>query len=631
MDEIRRDVAEEIHFIRSKVKIPQEKFIGSADKPGFYNKFAKVGDLVNSQEWQDVYSQFYEFDRFEMDIEIQGQEDPEQYTSDRQLQEFIKCANSFPYFCHKYIKIFHPIDGLIPCILYKYQRKVIRQYEDHRFCVISKFRQGGLTTIAVLWSVWRCMFKTDQEIMVLSKTDREAMAAGEVAKRALENLPRWLRPQMDGESKHEKVFKETGCALKFYTPEAARGKSLTILIIDEAAFIPDMETHWKAMYPVIATGGACYVISTVNGLGNWYEEQYHGAQADPPRNRFHVIDLDYWEHPDYCRPEWIQETKTNLGDKAWAQEVLRNFLGSGDTFIPAHIINELIEETRERMPKRILLEQWVNRGEKNYGWDTGSLWVWVEPHESHEYIIGVDCAEGVRDGGDNSCFQVLDMKTLEQVAEFYSNSITPNSFAMVLERIGIMYNHALIVVETNGVGSAVANALHSGLGYDNLHFENKGKDPKPGVRMAVSNRSLVLEALQNKMLNGTLVINSARFVDELKTFVFVSKAKKAQALKNKHDDAIIAMSIAICVRDQLIHDVPVGVEIPEETTQIFKSDIYEQIKQEILRGVEEDVLSEEEEERNGFFNFFNTEKDDDDSEAIMFRRRNSALLSEFGW
>ena len=41
---------------------------------------------------------------------------------------------------------------------------------------------------------------------------------------------------------HQKEFLETGSWINFYTPEAARGKSITYLIIDEAAFIP---FHWQ--------------------------------------------------------------------------------------------------------------------------------------------------------------------------------------------------------------------------------------------------------------------------------------------------------------------------------------------------------------------------------------------------
>ena len=51
-----------------------------------------------------------------------------------------------------------------------------------------------------------------------------------------------------------------------------------------------MEKHWKAMWPILSTGGSCTLVSTVNGLGNWYQETYHDAQEG--RNKFHVIDLD---------------------------------------------------------------------------------------------------------------------------------------------------------------------------------------------------------------------------------------------------------------------------------------------------------------------------------------------------
>ena len=173
--------------------------------------------------------------------------------------------------------------------------------------------------------------------------------------------------------------------------------------------------------------------------------------------------------------------------------------------------------------------------------------------------------------------------------------------------------------------------LHVNLGYDNLYFEGKSKDPRPGVKMKPTNRTIFMEALQNKLLSGTLQVNSARFVDELKTFIFNARAKRAEALRGKHDDAIMAMSIALCVRDQMLHDLPVGVDIPEETTHIFKSDVYDQIRQEVLRGIEDDIRLEEEEEQDTFFNFFGTERGEDDGEALQFRRRNNALLIEFGW
>ena len=610
----------------SHVKCPDLKFI-SANRPNFYYKHKKVKDIVASKEWE-IYKQFYDFDKYEMEIDItETDDDKENYDVARQEVEFEKCARSFPYFCHKYIKIFHPIDGLIPCILYAYQRKVIKQYEKKRFNILSKFRQGGLTTTAVLWALWRCMFRTDQKILLVSKTDREAIDAGEISRRALENLPAWLVPTMDTEAKHEKMFKDTGSQLNFYTVDAARGKACTIIIVDEAAFIDNMDTHWAAIFPVISTGGACVIISTVNGLGNWYEETYHLAEAK--QNPFNVIEIDYWEHPDYCDPKWAAEMRANLGERRWQQEILRNFLGSGETYIPAHIITELINDTRYRMPLRIIMPKWCNRDEMQHDWEKGALWIWKEPYDGHEYIIGADCAEGISDGGDNSAFQVLDMETLEQVAEFYSNSITPNNYAQVLEQTGRFYNTALIIVETNGVGSAVASALHLGLGYDNLYFAGNKAD-KPGIKVGQNNRNVYLEALQNRLMAGTLTINSIRLVHELKTFIYHRQHKRAEALKGKHDDAILSMCSALLTRDALIHDLPVGMGVPEETTKVFKSDIYEEIRQEILRGSPEDLFGENE----PLLPFMDGDEVIGEDEAGLVyedTRRHSWILKEFAW
>ena len=606
---------------KDEIKVPTKSFTK------FYKQLKTVREIMETPEWKEIYSQFYCIDKFEEDIVIdESKEDMEKYDAHRQLQEFIKCANSFAYFCHKYVKILHPVYGLLPTVLYKYQRRAIQNFENNRFNIVSKFRQGGLTTIAVLWSLWRCIFKTDQQILVLSKTDREALTAGEVAQRALDHLPNWLYPTLSADSKHEKIFSDTESAIRFYTPEAARGKSCTFIIIDEAAFIKEMETHWKAMYPVIATGGNCIVISTVNGIGNWYERTYH--EAESRENAFNVIDLEYWEHPDYCNPNWVSDTKANLGDKGWAQEVLRSFLGSGETYISPHIISELDEYTRLNEPLRVLFDKWHNRQERKLDWEPGALWVWKEPQDGHEYILAADCAEGVGEGGDNNCFHILDQKTIEQVAEFYSDSIPPSIFAQIISQVGIYYNTALVVIESNGVGSAICSNLELGLQYENLYYGAgaKGKGGRVGISMGQQNRPIFLEKLQNNLITGAIKINSRRLVGELKTFLYNARSRRAEAQKGKHDDGIMALATGLYVRDIMVHSLPVGFGDKQEDDNLFNTEIYKEIREEILRDSPEDYIDEAE----IFIDLLNRE---DATPEMMFgfERKNSKLLQEFGW
>jgi hypothetical protein len=605
------------------------------DLPEVESKWRDKYKTLKEYYTKEYNSKYYEFTKLEMEIDPdETVDDFEQYSEQRRKEEIVKCALSFEYFATKYLKILHIQHGLLPFILYKYQRRVIKEYDKHRFTIISKFRQGGLTTVTELWLLWRCLFKFDQQIMFLSKTDREAIAAGDILNRAVENLPSWLRPnRADGKwNDHVKQFTETGGNMFFYTPEAARGRSITYLIIDEAAFVQDMEEQWKAIYPTMSTGGRCIVVSTVNGIGNWYHEIFQDALEK--KNKFHPIELDYWEHPDYNDPQWVEDTKAQLRDKGWRQEVLRDFLGSGDTYIPAYIIKELENKCKENHPKRKLFEKWANSIDKKTAskddWERpGALWIWKEPIEGHEYVMGIDCAEGVGDDGDNSSFQVVDAATLEQVGEFYSNIIPPFMFASVVNEVGIYYNNALVVCESNGPGGAVLSNLQHELWYENIFFDQTGKlkNPKPGLKTTVSSRPILLEALQHRLMNQTLRVNSRRFVKELGTFIYNPQTQKAEAQKNKHDDTIMAMCVALYVRDSQMRDIPMGAEVPSDLAQPFQSVIYEEIRKELLEGAPMDLLDDSTDDPI----LLPDQEDILPGVVFNFRRRYDKLLKEFGW
>jgi len=601
--------------------------------PQKYSKWRGKYKTLKDYYEQKYHEKYYEFDKYQLEVNPdESDDDIEAYDAQRQQREIIKCTMSFAYFCHKYIKILHPVEGLIPFILYKYQCDVIRNYENHSFNIISKFRQGGLTTVTLLWGMWRCMFKLDQQVMLLSKTDREATDIGMIVDRAIEHLPPWLKPRQDlGKwNDHLKQFKETGGSMKFYSPEAARGKSVTFLIIDEAAFIPDMETHWKAMWPVLSTGGACAVVSTVNGFGNWYHQTFMDTKEG--RNKiWHVIELDYWTHPQYDDEEWVKKNKAQLGEAGWLQEVMREFLGSGDNYFPTKIIDALDKATRDNYPIRKLFPKWANIDKylelvnDDMEFDKGAMWIWKEPVDGHEYLIGVDVAEGMGEKGDNSCFQVIDTATLEQVAEFYSNSVPPHILGQILNEVGLYYNTATVIVENMAPGGAVISQLQHDLFYENIHYEARGKQEKAGITVTRTNRPIFLERLQHRLINSSVRINSSRFVRELGTFIFNPQTKRAEALKGHHDDAIMAMCMALFVRDGLLRDIPMGAEVPKEITATFKTEIYEEIKRELQQGAPQDFIEEP-------TDLLAPDKDDI-LPGVMFnyQRKYDKLLREFGW
>ena len=244
------------------------------------------------------------------------------------LQELLKCRESFPYFVTTYVKYLHPMRGLLPMEIHPFQQKLIDNYEQHRHNLVVKFRGSALTTMTQLWALWKAMFYDDQQIMTVGNRIGDAKHVGKIIRATLKRLPDWMVPAMDEDNDERKVFRLTGSVLQYGCCEQVRSKSLTCLILDEAAFIKKLADYWTEMYPSIADGGRVIAVTTTNGIDPWFYETYHRARLG--QNAFNIYHPDYWEHPDNNK-EWADNMKSSLGEKGWMQEVLGNFLAEGDS------------------------------------------------------------------------------------------------------------------------------------------------------------------------------------------------------------------------------------------------------------------------------------------------------------
>lgn len=483
-----------------------------------------------------------------------------------QEAEFRKCGADFKYFCQNYIKITNPQLGLVNFRLYPFQERVISEFASHRFNIVRKFRQAGLTTVASIYGLWLCMFDLDQRVLLISKTDREAVKVGADIASVIEHLPKWLRPEMRSNAKHEKEFTRTNGVMWFYTPEAARSRSASWLILDEAAFIKKMPDHWAAMYPVLAAGGKCAVISTVNGMrgdGEWYYDTY--TKAEQKRNNFNVINLSFQEHPEYAKPEFEAITRPNLGEKRWAQEFLGTFHGSGETYLSPSVLHRIHGECEP--PVRKLFPDWdtapqatddIGRLTVPTDYDKGAMWQWEFPQVGAEYLVAADCSHGMGEDGDNSAIVVMNLETFDQVAEFQSNTIDVLNFAQLVATVGQMYNEAKVVIESNsGPGCTVTKFLVEKLAYSNLYYSASGTRDVPGVKLTGPSREMVLETMRTCLTQKLFRVKSVRLWDELQSFVVNRTKMKAEAARGKHDDLVMALAVGLSASDAMSQEAPV--------------------------------------------------------------------------
>lgn len=231
---------------------------------------------------------------------------------------FQRCAKDINYFVENYVKIYNPLKGLALFNTYDYQKRFLKHIDDNRFSIACKFRQGGFTTLTIAYALHSCIFKENTKILFISKTNRESITLNNIAQTMLTHLPMELRPIVDRANDHDIKFGNKS-VISFGCAEAACGKQVNHLFIDEAAFIKNMEVHWKAIYPTISSCGKCTIVSTQSHIDTWFAGIL--LNAIKGNNGFKKFECSYKEHPIYKNEEWANETRKVLGEVGWAKEI----------------------------------------------------------------------------------------------------------------------------------------------------------------------------------------------------------------------------------------------------------------------------------------------------------------------
>ena len=227
-------------------------------------------------------------------------------------EEYIKCAKDPVYFFKKYCYIQHPHRGKILFNLYDFQEDLMREFDDHRFNVILKSRQLGISTLAAGYSLWLMIFHKDKNVLCLATKQETAKNMVTKVKFMFDNLPSWLKLPADENNKLT-LRLSNGSQIKAVSAagDAGRSEAVSLLLIDEAAFIEGIGEIWASAQQTLATGGGAIVLSTPYGTGNWFHQTWVRAEAQ--ENDFLPIKLPWYVHPE--RDEaWRKKQDEYLGD-----------------------------------------------------------------------------------------------------------------------------------------------------------------------------------------------------------------------------------------------------------------------------------------------------------------------------
>ena len=114
-------------------------------------------------------------------------------TKKQKVQEILKCGKDPAYFLRNYARISHPMHGLILFNTYDFQDVLLNDFNDHRFNVILKARQLGISTITAGYISWLMLFHKDKSILVMATKFATAGNLVKKVKSIMKNLPEWIR------------------------------------------------------------------------------------------------------------------------------------------------------------------------------------------------------------------------------------------------------------------------------------------------------------------------------------------------------------------------------------------------------------------------------------------------------
>lgn len=362
---------------------------------------------------------------------------------------------AFELWCRNFAMIKRP-QGVMKFDLRSSQVETARSILNEEDVIILKSRQTGFSTLLSNLALWLALVDEATEIVCLSMNEREARRLLSHARFTWRRLPPWVKHRLPLllDNNLEKMSFDNDSILESLPSreDAARGRTVRLMIADEFASLKDQEEAWAAMLAATDIGGTIVVLSTAKGAGDLFEDLWTRASAG---------EMDYtplfWSWREAFDDEWYENKKKTTLPWILAQEHPSNpeeaFVRSGNTVFDIDRLREMKPELPDEYDMMYTTQKTLELRPRT----KGALCVWEHPQPKTAYVIGVDTAEGL-EHGDRSVATVLRVPDGAMVARFTGRP-EPWQFARQVGELGWYYNTALIGPERNNTGHAFIRAL----------------------------------------------------------------------------------------------------------------------------------------------------------------------------
>lgn len=388
--------------------------------------------------------------------------------------------------------------------------------------------------------------------------------------------------------------------------EGARSRTLHFVHASEAAFWD----HPKELMYALQAGvprtalSAIFVESTANGIGNWFHETWEASKRGDVE--FRPMFFPWWAHPEYTahhvgRGEDARKLLLarpvaggTLDDEEWHLYRGLTQRGIPDVEIRSRLIwrrltiaTEMsgdLDKFHQEYPatddeaflstgRNVFQLEYLravydpiipDRGRLVYDSTAannvrfvpdpdGPLHVYYHPEPAGRYMVGIDNSKATR-FGDWAVAQVLDRRTMEQMAVWRARGHKDAMFAEQMILLGYYYNEGMLAPEYNFNGATISGFLQAK--YRHLYTHSKaGKmrglhEDVVGWPMTDQTKAECMDNLTREVFAGfqgrsDFVIHDEQTYYEMKNYIVSDKGKYENSKEAEHDDTVTALAIGV--------------------------------------------------------------------------------------
>lgn len=298
---------------------------------------------------------------------------------------------------------------------------------------------------------------------------------------------------------------ENGSTIEFFSLDGSssdtiRGRKFSLVVIDEAAMVTDLEnSFWSILRPTLSDlAGSAWMLSTPAGLNHFYN--FWSLGQDSMNTQWKSWKLPSESNP-YLDPAELRAAKQSMPQWRYATEYEAEFIDSGNS-----IFRYVSDAIHPALPI-------------------------ARPVRGHSYVVGVDVGRV----NDFTCISVIDEQDRSLCC---IDRFTNLDFSMQIERLKAIvdrFKPAMTLIEANNFGIAFIEGCR-----------------KAGMRITPfqttnATKSAAIESLSAAFEQHAIAIpNDVTLLSELRSFSVSTTAtglSRYSAPMGMHDDTVLSFAI----------------------------------------------------------------------------------------